>query len=85
MEHRELLFLVSTAVSFQFLDSAEGSQKKVDCLALASKFLDELSSTVLPGISRREVNEGELRSFVAFAVSFPNGFLTLIDTYDVIK
>ena len=32
-----------------------------------------------------ETNEGELAAFVGYAVSFPNSFLCLIDTYDTLQ
>lgn len=32
-----------------------------------------------------QASEGELAAFIAYAQAFPNGFLALIDTYDVIR
>lgn len=32
-----------------------------------------------------EVNDGEITAFVSFAIAFPDGFMALIDTYDVKK
>lgn len=29
--------------------------------------------------------EGELAAFISYALAFPDGFLALIDTYDVIR
>jgi len=36
-------------------------------------------------ILESEAHDGELAAFVAYAVSFPDNFLALIDTYDVAK
>lgn len=32
-----------------------------------------------------QASEGELAAFISYALAFPNGFLALIDTYDVIR
>lgn len=32
-----------------------------------------------------EVNDGELAAFISFAIAFPDGFVALVDTYDVKK
>jgi len=32
-----------------------------------------------------EANQGELAAFIAYAIAFPNSFLALVDTYDVIR
>lgn len=56
----------------------------VDFYSLSKKFLDEICTKV-PKIVRAEVSEGELVSFCAYAIAFPRTFLSLIDTYDVLK
>lgn len=37
------------------------------------------------GVVQSEVSEGELTAFVAYAIAFPDTFLALIDTYDVLR
>lgn len=32
-----------------------------------------------------QASEGELAAFMSYALAFPDGFLALIDTYDVIR
>jgi len=34
---------------------------------------------------KSSTNEGELVAFTAYAISFPNGFLALVDSYDTLK
>uniref|UniRef100_A0A8R1I0W0 Nicotinate phosphoribosyltransferase n=1 Tax=Caenorhabditis japonica TaxID=281687 RepID=A0A8R1I0W0_CAEJA len=37
------------------------------------------------GVISSEVSDGELTAFVAYAIAFPDTFLALIDTYDVLR
>ena len=37
------------------------------------------------GVLVSEASEGELAAFISYAVAFPTGFLSLVDTYDVIR
>lgn len=36
-------------------------------------------------ILRDEAHNGELAAFASYAVAFPDGFLALVDTYDVAR
>lgn len=55
----------------------------VDFKELCKKHRGELST--LLHILKDEASDGELASFIAYAISFPDNFLALIDTYDVKK
>lgn len=54
-----------------------------DMVDLCKKFRSELS--MLLQILKEEASDGELAAFIAYAISFPDSFLALIDTYDVKK
>ena len=34
---------------------------------------------------QEEAHEGELAAFASYAIAFPDGFLALVDTYDVTR
>ncbi|CAG5133037.1 unnamed protein product [Candidula unifasciata] len=69
-------------VKFRTLVSADGSREE-DFVSLCLKYQQQLPSVIdfLPD----QVMEGELAAFISFALAFPDGFLALIDTYDVIR
>ncbi|XP_055711632.1 nicotinate phosphoribosyltransferase isoform X1 [Phlebotomus papatasi] len=52
-----------------------------DLLELSIKHRDALSEVL--DISTEESSEGELAAMVSFAIAFPDGFMALVDTYDV--
>lgn len=54
---------------------------KRDLLELAVEHRVQLSKVL--DISTDESSEGELAAMVSFAIAFPNGFMALVDTYDV--
>ncbi|KAL7541019.1 hypothetical protein ACHAWF_006837 [Thalassiosira exigua] len=73
--------------SYTSLDLVEGVKVKnakggedgdmVEIIPLVTKYRDELGW--------HETNDGELAAFIGYAVSFPNVFLCLIDTYDTLQ
>lgn len=70
--------------SYTSLDLVLGSKVKnvkngemVEILPIVFKYREELGYA--------DTNEGELASFVGYAVSFPSAFLCLIDTYDTLN
>ncbi|XP_055635582.1 nicotinate phosphoribosyltransferase isoform X3 [Toxorhynchites rutilus septentrionalis] len=54
---------------------------KRDLLELAVQHRAQLSKVL--DISTDESSEGELAAMVSFAIAFPDGFMALVDTYDV--
>ncbi|XP_059618872.1 nicotinate phosphoribosyltransferase isoform X1 [Phlebotomus argentipes] len=52
-----------------------------DLLELSIRHRDALSEVL--DISTEESSEGELAAMVSFAIAFPDGFMALVDTYDV--
>ncbi|EED92540.1 hypothetical protein THAPSDRAFT_268929 [Thalassiosira pseudonana CCMP1335] len=58
-------------------DGKEGDDDMVELLPLVTKYRDELGWL--------DTNEGEMAAFIGYAVSFPNSFLCLIDTYDTLQ
>uniref|UniRef100_A0A336KBU1 Nicotinate phosphoribosyltransferase n=1 Tax=Culicoides sonorensis TaxID=179676 RepID=A0A336KBU1_CULSO len=52
-----------------------------DLLEIACTYRDQLSSIL--DISTEESSEGELAAMVSYAIAFPDGFMALVDTYDV--
>lgn len=77
-------------MSYSSLDDCKLSMLKrkndntdVDFKEVCKMYHAELSS--LLNILQEEASDGELASFIAYAISFPDTFLALIDTYDVRK
>eukprot|EP00038_Savillea_parva_P021917 m.36349 g.36349 ORF g.36349 m.36349 type:complete len:581 (+) comp5395_c0_seq1:154-1896(+) len=56
-----------------------------DFLALCRKYAAELCQRCSEWGYAVDPNEGELIAFATYAFSFPDGFLALVDTYDVMK
>ncbi|CAF2643265.1 unnamed protein product [Rotaria sp. Silwood2] len=50
---------------------------------LCLKYINEVVSIFK--IFPDQLNKGELAAFITYAISFPSGFLALVDTYDVLK
>ncbi|KAL7537296.1 hypothetical protein ACHAXR_007717 [Thalassiosira sp. AJA248-18] len=57
-------------------DGGDGDEEMVEILPIVMKYREEMGW--------QETNEGELAAFVGYAISFPNVFLCLIDTYDTL-
>lgn len=59
------------------------SGKEQDLIDLTLTWRTKLSN--LLNISESQASDGELAALVSFAIAFPEGFVALIDTYDVNK
>lgn len=81
----------SMIMSFSSLDEikcrtmqpSDASQPPRDFVSLCESWLVEVCKHCQ--VIKEQTNEGELAAFVAYARSFPTGFLALVDTYDVMK
>ncbi|XP_059139965.1 nicotinate phosphoribosyltransferase-like [Physella acuta] len=75
-------FINLSDVKTRTLKSLDGT-KEIDFVDLCLKYQIELTSVInfLPD----QVMEGELAAFISYALAFPESFLALIDTYDVIR
>jgi nicotinate phosphoribosyltransferase len=52
-------------------------------VALSQKWRLQLGEDL--NILASEASDGELAAFISYALAFPQGFLALIDTYDVAR
>lgn len=67
------------------LQTRDGSSTCEDFVSLVQTWLSKIKrSHVLRGIFG-ETNQSELAAFTSYALAFPNNFLALVDTYDVMR
>lgn len=67
------------------LRSCDGSRTCEDFVSLVQAWLNKIQwSRSFRGVFG-ETNQSELAAFTSYALAFPNNFLALVDTYDVMK
>ncbi|KAJ3675161.1 hypothetical protein LUZ60_004203 [Juncus effusus] len=66
------------------LKSKDGSTTCNDFLSLCQNWLKNIQTVKLFGVFG-ETNQSELTAFISYALAFPNNFLALVDTYDVMR
>lgn len=52
-----------------------------DLLAASCKYRKNIAADL--GALELEASDGELAALVSYAIAFPDGFMALVDTYDV--
>lgn len=52
-----------------------------DLLEMSTKYRDTIASDLEALVT--EASEGEFAALISFAIAFPEGFMALVDTYDV--
>ncbi|KAL2504923.1 Nicotinate phosphoribosyltransferase 1 [Abeliophyllum distichum] len=67
------------------LQSCDGSNVCEDFVGLVQTWLSKLKWSHLLGGIFGETNQSELAAFISYALAFPNAFLALVDTYDVMR
>ncbi|XP_039117117.1 nicotinate phosphoribosyltransferase 2-like [Dioscorea cayenensis subsp. rotundata] len=78
-------FMSPDQVVVNGLSSQDGSSACEDFVALVRSWLSKLQMVEsLRGIFG-ETNQSELAAFISYASAFPNNFLALVDTYDVMR
>nr|CAB3492543.1 unnamed protein product [Digitaria exilis] len=67
------------------LISSDGSSKCEDFVSLVQNWLIKIKDSSSLGGTFGETNQSELAAFTSYALAFPNSFLALVDTYDVMR
>ena len=65
------------------INTSEGPEKELELLNLVLNHKNQLAEKF--GNNWVKTNDGELAAFIAYAVAFPNGFLSLVDTYHTLN
>ncbi|KAM7507109.1 hypothetical protein LguiA_017562 [Lonicera macranthoides] len=78
-------FMGTDEITDKSLRSCDGKSVCKDFVSLAQIWLSKIKrASLLIGIFG-ETNQSELAAFISYALAFPNSFLALVDTYDVMR
>ncbi|MFS8033299.1 putative nicotinate phosphoribosyltransferase [Helianthus anomalus] len=78
-------FMGTDEIIEKSLKSQDGSRICEDFISVVQTWLSKLKRlSILKGVFG-ETNQSELAAFVSYALAFPDNFLALVDTYDVVK
>ncbi|XP_078434223.1 nicotinate phosphoribosyltransferase 2-like [Wolffia australiana] len=78
-------FMCADEIVDKTLSSADGSRTCEDFMSLVRSWFNKLHWTDGFKGAFGETNQSELIAFTSYALAFPESFLALVDTYDVIK
>ncbi|XP_047956654.1 nicotinate phosphoribosyltransferase 2-like [Salvia hispanica] len=78
-------FMSPDEITEKSLHSSDGSHVCEDFVGSAQAWLSKLKRSNLLGGIFAETNQSELAAFASYALAFPNNFLALVDTYDVMR
>ncbi|KAH6796837.1 nicotinate phosphoribosyltransferase 1 [Perilla frutescens var. hirtella] len=78
-------FMSPDEITEKSLHSSDGSHVCEDFVGSAQAWLSKLKWSHLLGGIFGETNQSELAAFASYALAFPNNFLALVDTYDVMR
>nr|CAB3497545.1 unnamed protein product [Digitaria exilis] len=78
-------FMGLDEITDKALISSDGSSKCEDFVSLVQNWLIKIKDSSSLGGTFGETNQSELAAFTSYALAFPNSFLALVDTYDVMR